>query len=167
MFCPTCGREEQHERKFCIACGTNLERVTKVISPDGDNALVKIDKGFDKVMSHYAGLFFGQAEDQAEEWRVANSWKLLGESFLALLANFLLFWVLLYIALPVRFVVLLFSTPFRLLAERGNPAKAITAELESRVWTGEVVSSITEHTTMKIDESGALRRRRIKSGAPK
>ena len=49
MFCPTCGREESQERKFCVACGTNLERVTKAISPGGDSALVRIDKSFDKV----------------------------------------------------------------------------------------------------------------------
>ena len=69
MFCPTCGREDSQERKFCIACGTNLERVTKALSPGGDSALVRIDKAFDKVMGHYAGMFFGNAPQQAAEWR--------------------------------------------------------------------------------------------------
>ena len=163
MFCPTCGREEAQERKFCIACGTNLERVTKALSPGGESALVRIDKGFDKIMAHYAGLFFGDAQQQAADWRVANSWKLLGESFLSLLANFLLFWILLYVAIPVRFVALLFSTPFRLLAERNNKAPVTTAELEPPLWPGAVIPSVTEHATMKMADSGALRRRKLKS----
>jgi len=29
MFCPTCGKENALGRKFCIACGTNLEAVSQ------------------------------------------------------------------------------------------------------------------------------------------
>lgn len=163
MFCPTCGREESQERKFCVACGTNLERVTKAIAPGGDAALVRIDKAFDKVMAHYAGLFFGKAADQAADWRISNSWKIFGESFLSLLANFILFWILLFVAIPIRLLVLIFSTPFRLLAERNNRVNVDTAELEQRAWVGEVLPSVTEQATVKIDETVAVRRRQIKS----
>ena len=162
MFCPTCGREDSQERKFCIACGTNLERVTKALSPSGDSALVRIDKAFDKVMGHYAGMFFGNAPQQATEWRTANSWKLLGESFLAMLANFILFWLMCYVAFPVRFLVLLVATPFRLLAERNNKTPVTTAELEPHGWSEAVIPSVTEHATIKMDDSVAMRRQKLK-----
>ena len=29
MFCPTSGRENALGRKFCVACGTNLEAVSQ------------------------------------------------------------------------------------------------------------------------------------------
>lgn len=162
MFCPTCGREDSQERKFCIACGTNLERVTKALSPSGDPAMVRIDKSFDQVMSHYAGLFFGNAANQAADWRTGNSWKILGESFLSLLANFILFWLVLFVAIPVRFLVLLFSTPFRLLAERNNTVPITTAELEPRGWPEAVIPSVTDPATMKMDNSVAMQQRKLK-----
>jgi hypothetical protein len=158
MFCPTCGREEAQERKFCIACGTNLERVTKALSPSGERTLVRIDRAFDKIMAHYAGLFFGNALNQAAERRTANSWKIWGESFLSLLGNFILFWPMLFVALPLRLLVLLFSTPSRLLAERSNRNE--TAELSVPRWSAEtIVPSVTDPATMKMIDQPDVRRR--------
>lgn len=161
MFCPNCGREEAQERKFCIACGTNLERVTKALSPSGEPVLVRIDKAFDKVMAHYAGLFFGNAMNQALDRRTANSWKIWGESFLSLLANFILFWPMFFVALPLRLLVLLFSTPSRLLAERGNRSE--TAELPVPNWPADaIVPSVTDPATMKMADPAGARRQKAR-----
>jgi hypothetical protein len=163
MFCPTCGREESHERKFCIACGTNLERVTKALSPSADGLLTRADKAFDRWMARYAGMFFSSAASKAADWRTGHSWQLLGQSFLALLANFLLFWIMLSAAIPIRFLVLLFSAAFRLLSERSNKANHDTAELAAPQWSADtVMPSITEHATIKMPDPTVVPRQKVK-----
>lgn len=162
MFCPTCGREELQERKFCTACGTNLERVTKALSPSAEGLLTRTDKAYDRWMARYAGMFFSSAAGKAEDWRTSHSWQILGQSFLALLANFLLFWIMLFAAIPVRFLVLVFSAAFRLLAERNN--RADTAELPAPQWSAETVRpSVTEHATMKMEDAAGMRRQKQRS----
>ncbi|MBL8125846.1 MAG: zinc ribbon domain-containing protein, partial [Blastocatellia bacterium] len=32
MFCPTCGKDNPHEQRFCARCGTNLETVSMALS---------------------------------------------------------------------------------------------------------------------------------------
>ena len=163
MFCPTCGREESQERKFCTACGTNLERVTQALSPSAEGILTRADKGFDKWMARYAGMFFSSAANKPADWRTGNSWKILGESFLALLANFLLFWVMLFAAIPIRFIVLFFSAPFRLLFERNDKSGHETAELATPQWSANaVIPSVTEHATMKMNDPTVVRRQKVK-----
>lgn len=163
MFCPTCGREESQERKFCTACGTNLERVTKALSPSADGILTRADKVFDKWMARYAEMFFSSAANKAADWRTGNSWQILGQSFLALLANFLLFWVMLFAAIPIRFIVLLFSTAFRLLSERNNKSSLETAEIATPEWSvGVLIPSVTEHATMKMNDPTVVRRQKAK-----
>jgi hypothetical protein len=163
MFCPTCGREEAQERKFCTACGTNLERVTEALSPSADGILTRADKAFDRWMGRYAGMFFSSAASKAEDWRTGHSWQILGQSFLALLANFLLFWVMLFAAIPLRFVVLLLSAPFRLLSERSNKSDRTTADLSVPAWSADtVIPSVTEHATVKMHDPIARRQQKIR-----
>jgi hypothetical protein len=160
MFCPNCGREEAQERKFCTACGTNLERVTKALSPHAEGILTRADKTFDKWMAYYGGIFFSSAASKAADWRTSNSWMVLGQSVLALLANFLLFWVMLFAAIPIRFFVLLFSFAFRLLSERNEKSGHETAELATPKWSADtLIPSVTEHATMKMSDSTGARQR--------
>src|SRR5262245_33731959 len=116
MFCPTCGREDSQGRRFCPTCGANLERVTRALSPGGGSLLVRVDQAFDRLVARYAGLFFGGARDKAFDWRVSHSWMLLAQAVLALPANFILFWIMLFGILPLSFVILLLVSPFRLLS---------------------------------------------------
>jgi hypothetical protein len=119
MFCPACGREDSQARRFCPSCGANLERVTRALSPGGDSLLVRADQAFDRLIARYAGLFFSGARDKADDWRVSHSWALWAQGFLALPANFILFWIMLFGLLPLRLLTLLLGSPFRLLSERG------------------------------------------------
>ncbi len=163
MFCPTCGREEKQERKFCIACGTNLERVTHALSPKEDGPLTQIDKALDRWLARYAGMFFSSAASKAEDWRISHSWQILGQSLLAWAANFLLFWVMLFPVIPLRFAVLLLSAPFRLLSERNSKSDRTTADLSVPQWSADtVIPSVTEHSTMKMGDPAAVRRQKIK-----
>src|SRR5262245_3563000 len=120
MFCPTCGREDSQGRRFCPTCGANLERVTRALSPGVGSLLVRADQAFDRLIARYAGLFFSGARDKADDWRVSHSWTLWAQSFLALPANFILFWIMLLGILPLRLLTLLLGSPFRLLSVRGG-----------------------------------------------
>jgi hypothetical protein len=151
MFCPTCGKENSHERKFCPSCGTNLERVTKALSSGGNKLLAQADQAFEKLLAQYAGLFFKSAPEKAAERSVTNSWQIFGQFFLALLANFILIPVC-FVALKLRFFTLFFSTPFRLLAERSEQ-RAKTAELllpQQDYWLMNPAPSATDHTTVNL-----------------
>jgi len=174
MFCPTCGREDSQGRKFCPTCGANLERVTRALSPGGDGLLVRADQAFDRLIARYAGLFFGGARDRALDWRVSQSWTLWAQAFLALPANFILFWIMLFGILPLRLVTLLLGSPFRLLSERGNQQGAApAAKAENRrarlqapppgQWVMDSAPSAVEHTTMNLPDSAASERKRSRS----
>ena len=65
--------------------------------------------------------------------------------------------------LPLRFLILLISTPVRLLSERSSRQKAAVAELEDRAvprlpeaplreWQSESVPSVSEHTTEMLQD---------------
>ncbi len=151
MFCPTCGREDSPERKFCPACGTNLERVTRVLSSGKHELLAQADEAFEKLMAQYAGLFFKSAPELAKERSVVNSWLIFGQFLAALLVNFILFPIA-FIAVKLRFIVLLIATPFRLLSERGE-RQAKTAELalpEQDQWRMNPAPSVIDHTTIHL-----------------
>jgi len=170
MFCPTCGREDSQGRKFCPACGANLERVTKALSSGGDGILVRADQAFDRLIARYAGLFFSGARDRSLDRRVSNSWLIWVQAFLTLPANFILFGIMFFAILPLRLLSLLISTPFRLLTERINQQNAaIIAKVEDRraqlqsppprPWSLDTGPSAVEHTTMNLPESAAPERK--------
>jgi len=168
MFCPTCGREDLQGRRFCPACGANLERVTRALSHGEDNLLVRADQAFDRLIARYAGLFFGGARDKALDWRVSHSWTLWAQAILALPVNIILLY-LLFAILPIRLFTLLLGSPFRLLTERGArqaPAQVHTpaVKVENRrahlqapppgQWTLDSAPSAIEHTTMNLPDPG-------------
>jgi hypothetical protein len=94
--------------------------VTRALAPGGDSFLVRADQAFDRLIARYAGLFFSGARDKADDWRVSHSWALWAQGFLALPANFILFWIMLFGLLPLRLLTLLLGSPFRLLSERSD-----------------------------------------------
>ena len=184
MFCPTCGREDSQGRRFCPTCGANLERVTRALSPGGDSLLARADKAFDRLVARYAGLFFGGARDRALDWRVSGSWTLWAQAFLALPANFILFWIMLFGILPLRLFTLLLGSPFRLLSERS--AQQDAAPLQAHVdgyglllgaaakeenkraqlqapppgqWSLSSGPSAVEHTTKNLPDTAATERK--------
>lgn len=154
MFCPTCGREDAQERKFCPSCGTNLDRVSRALTPGKNNVLEMADEAFDRLLAKYAGLFFKSAPEKAMDRSLINSWIVFGQSLLALLANFVLI-PLCAVALKFRFFVLLISTPFRMLSER-NRQQSRTAELQlptQEPWLINPMPSATDHTTLNLSTS--------------
>ena len=158
MFCPTCGRDNAHERKYCATCGTNLAAVSQALSGSEDDFFTKIDSGLDHFLGRYAEHVFKNAPANAAEQRIAKSWQVLGQGVLTSIVDLLLF-SLMWNIIPLRFLLLLISTPIRLITQRGRPPKrSITGEVKMpelteagpHPWLAGSIESVTEHTTAML-----------------
>jgi hypothetical protein len=163
MFCPRCGRDNSHEQRFCVTCGTNLETVSQALTGSKDDFFTKIDVAMDQFIARYSEHYFKNAPADVLDHKVGKSWKVLGQGVLTSCLD-MLFFVLMWNFLPLRFLILLISTPVRLLAERNKYPRKATGELESRdtaelsepaahKWLSESVVSVTEQTTVNLGES--------------
>jgi len=162
MFCPTCGKENSLGRKFCVACGTNLEAVSQALSGSKTDFFTRTDAILDQLVARYAEHVFKDAPANTADATVGKSWKLLGQGVLTSLIDMILF-SLMWNIFPLRFLILLISSPFRLLYERSNSQKIIKAEIEEHAALklpataiNEMLplpaASISEHTTAKLPE---------------
>ena len=162
MFCPTCGRDNLNERKFCASCGTNLEAVSQALSGTGTDFFTRIDTGLDQFIAKYAEHVFRDAPSKATDRSVGNSWKLLGRGVLTSFVDLFLSLVI-WNVFTVRFNILFFSTPFRLLSERSSRLKNSKAGIETDAplrlpepapnqWLPGVAPSVSEHTTERLRE---------------
>ena len=162
MFCPTCGRDNAHERRFCASCGTNLEAVSQALSGNRDDFFTKTDIALDQLIARYAEHIFKEAPSKLNEREVGNSWKLLGQGVITSFVDMLLF-TLMWNILPLRFLILVISTPFRLLSRRQKGQVNTTDRLQqqsvpslpepaSDKWLSESVPSVIEHTTQNLEE---------------
>jgi hypothetical protein len=167
MFCPTCGRDNSIERKFCASCGTNLEVVSQALSGNDDDFFTKMDAGLDHFLARHAEHVFKNAPANAAEQRIAKSWQVLGQSVLTSIVDLLLF-VLMWNIIPLRFLLLLISTPIRLVTQHGRPPKrAIPGskrepdlpEATPEQWLPGSVASVTEHTTSILPRTEHPKRR--------
>lgn len=160
MFCPTCGKDNALELKFCASCGTNLEAVSHALTGSEDDFFTKMDSGIDQLVGRYSEHVFKNAPQTASERKVSGSWKLLGQAVLTSLVDMLLFF-LMWNLLPLRFLILVISTPFRLLGERGRNDRQLPRgdrdyrppELMDRPagqWA-EPAPSVTENTTKHLE----------------
>jgi hypothetical protein len=160
MFCPTCGRDNAIERKFCASCGTNLEIISHALSGKDDDFFTRIDSGLDHFLARYAEHVFRNAPAHAAEQRIAKSWQILGQSVLTSIVDLLLF-SLMWNIIPLRFLLLLISTPIRLVSQRGRAPKRVagkraTEELPEATphqWLSGSVDSVTDHTTAILADS--------------
>lgn len=161
MFCPTCGKDNSHELKYCASCGTNLEVVSQALTGREDDFFTKMDSGIDQLIARYSEHVFRNAPLDASERKVAKSWKLLGQAVLASIVDLILF-TLMWNLLPLRFCLLVISTPFRLLSERNETPKTPPPAVEAyrppelsrpapQLWLADPVSSITENTTKNLE----------------
>ena len=155
MFCPTCGRDNSIERKFCAACGTNLEAVSQALAGNDDDFFTRIDSGLDHFLAKYAEHVFRHAPANAAEQRIAKSWQVLGQSVLTSIVDLLLF-TLMWNVIPLRFLLLIISTPIRLVTQHGRTRKPTIAagrrvpdlpEIGPEQWLPGSIESVTEHTT--------------------
>lgn len=161
MFCPRCGRDNLNERKFCGSCGTNLEAVSQVLSGSGSDFFTRLDTSLDQFIARYAEHVFKDAPANATDRSVSNSWKLLGRGVVTSFVDLFLS-LMIWNVFTVRFYILLFSTPFRLLSERNRlkslkelPEKVTPRSLPEVLpdqWLSGSVPSVSEHTTERLQQ---------------
>lgn len=162
MFCPTCGRDNLSERKFCASCGTNLEAVSQLLFGTGTDFFTRIDSGLDQFIAKYAEHVFKDAQSNAADRSVSNSWKLLGRGVLTSFVDLFLS-LIIWNVFTVRFHILLISTPFRLLLERSHRLKNSKADTDAATprslpehlpgqWLPGSLPSVSEHTTERLQQ---------------
>lgn len=171
MFCPNCGRDNSQEKKFCASCGTNLEAVSQALNGNRDDFFTKTDAALDQLIARYSEHIFKDASSKLHDRAVSNSWKLLGQGLVTTFVDMILF-SLMWNILPLRFLILTISTPFRLLSRRRSGQVATTAELaehkrsavaepSSKKWLPESIPSVSEHTTQHLEEYRQPERKRV------
>jgi len=161
MFCPTCGRDNSFERKFCASCGTNLEAISQALSGSDDDFFTKIDAALDHFLARYSEHIFKNAPANAAEQRIGKSWQVLGQSIVTSFVDFLLF-TLMWNIIPLRFVLLLISTPIRLVSGQSKNKRSVMPggqrlldlpEPVPHQWLPDSIDSVTAHTTMILPET--------------
>ena len=171
MFCPNCGRDNSRETKFCASCGTNLEAVSQALNGNRDDFFTKTDSALDQLIARYAEHVFKDAPSKLNDRKVSNSWKVLGQGAVTSFVDMILF-SLMWNIIPLRFLMLLISTPFRLLSQRSNRQTNTTAGLEENRrqslvepspnrWLPGSFPSVSEHTTQNLEEYSPPERKRI------
>lgn len=171
MFCPTCGKDNAKGLKYCASCGTNLVAVSQALSGDAaSDFFTKTDSALDQLIARYSERVFKSAPTDALDRRLSNSWKMLGRGALTSLVDMMLF-ILMWNIFPIKFFMLLIRTPIYLLTKR-SAHKGDTAELaekkaldlsgqaQQQHWLPGSVTSVTEHTTIKLAERDARGERR-------
>jgi hypothetical protein len=121
-----------------------------------------MDTGFDLLIARYSEHVFKSAPADANERTVSGSWRLLGRGALTSFVDLILF-SLMWNILPLRFLILLISTPIRMLSQRGNRQRELTEGEEQETnqrlassmkekWLMSPAASISEHTTERLGE---------------
>lgn len=171
MFCPNCGRDNSRETKFCASCGTNLEAVSQALSGVRDDFFTKTDAALDQLIARYSEHVFKDAPSRLNGQKVSNSWKILGQGVVTTFADLILF-SLMWNILPLRFLILLISTPIKLLTQRNRRQMGARGGLEedrrhslvepisNRKLPGSFLS-VSEHTTQNLEEYGQAEQKRV------
>ena len=171
MFCPNCGRDNSQEKKFCASCSIKLEAVSQELNGNRDDFFTKTDAALDQLIARYSEHIFKDTSSKLNDREVGNSWKILGQGVVTTFVDMLLF-SLMWNILPLRFLILIVSSPFRLLSRRRSGQVATTAELEERKrsniaepssnkWLPGSVPSVSEHTTQHLEEYRQPERKRV------
>ena len=88
MFCPTCGKDNSQELKFCASCGTNLEAVSQALTGVEEDFFSKMDSGMDYFIARYAEHVFKDAPHDLQRFIRVISINLIGSFNMIRLAAF-------------------------------------------------------------------------------
>ena len=174
MFCPSCGKENPVECRFCASCGFNLEVVSRALYTSSVGLYTKFDTALNQLIARYSERVFKNAPTTALSRRLSDSWKVLGGGILTAPVDFALFWLMLFVFFPLRLLTLLISTPFRILTslastplrrqmEESKRPKALASidevqsadnNLKSEIseWRIDSAISAVEHTTEHLSD---------------
>ncbi len=159
MFCPNCGRDNSNELKFCASCGTNLDAVSRALTGRDEDVVTRLDAGLDQFISRYTEHIFTEPAPLSGDRSVVRSWRLLGQAFVTSMIDLFMF-IIMWNILPCRFLLLLITSPIRMMAEKNR--KLAAGDLRSLEYEVPVfdkpkqgflqrgVPSVTEETTTNL-----------------
>ena len=160
MYCPTCGKDNLLQLKFCASCGTNLETVSQALAPGESDFFTRVNNRLDHFTASYSEHVFKKPPLPADSRPLGRPWQLLMRGVVTTVVDLFLI-ALIWTLLPFRLIMLLVSTPVRLLAERSErhrpeelPAQSYRPpEMQEPVpqqWLSEPVPSVVENTTTNL-----------------
>jgi hypothetical protein len=134
-----------------------------------DDFFTKTDAALDQLIARYAEHVFKDAPSRLNDRIVSNSWKILGQGVVTSFVDVILF-SLMWSIIPLRFLILLSSTPFKMLSQRSSRHEGETggaeqhkehrlAEPMTNGWRPDSFPSISEHTTRELESRQAERKR--------
>jgi zinc-ribbon domain len=176
MYCPSCGKDNSEGSKFCASCGTNLEVISRALYSRSTGVFTRAENALDQVITHYSERVFRNAPGNVPCRRISDSWKVLGQGILTVAADFILFWLMLFVVFPVKLLTLLLFTPFKLLTHLVRPKPIVGPASRNVVrpslaqlpppappveWRADSPVSAVEHTTEHLQEyDSRIRRQR-------
>jgi hypothetical protein len=137
-----------------------LEAVSQALSGSSESFFTKIDTTLDHFIARYAEHAFKDAPANAAKQGIGKSWRVLGQGIATSFLD-LLFFLLMWNIIPLRFLMLLFLTPIRRLSEQGKSKKGAMLdgkrasdlpEPRPQQWLAGSIS-VTEHTTEILVDS--------------
>lgn len=160
MFCPNCGRDNSNELKFCASCGTNLDAVSRALTGREEDVVTRLDAQLDHFIGRYAEHIFPEPKAARQENPVVRSWRILGQAFVTSLIDLFMF-IIMWNVLPARLMLLLVTSPIRLLIEKSRHGDDLndlepayrSPELDEprqRMFPKNAVPSVVEETTTDL-----------------
>ena len=170
MFCPACGTDNYEGRKFCASCGTNLDVVSRALYSNSTGIFTRAENALDQVIARYAERVFRDAPTHVPSRRLSDSWRVLAQGLATLTVDFVLFWLMIWIVLPLRLLTLLLTSPIKLLIQRSGRSRGALETGENKPareapalppveWTASSPVSAVEHTTEHLIEHESRKRR--------
>ncbi|HWP41789.1 MAG TPA: zinc ribbon domain-containing protein, partial [Blastocatellia bacterium] len=109
MFCPSCGKDNLPDCKYCASCGINLEPVSRALYTSSVGFFTRFDTALNQLVARYSERVFKNAPTTALSRKLSDSWKTLGQGLVTLPVDFVLFWIMLFVVLPFRLLTLVIS----------------------------------------------------------
>jgi hypothetical protein len=159
MYCPNCGKDNVETARFCRSCGRSLVGLLHQPQAETESAFEHIEHRIEELIAgHTARYFKSRSAPFIPPSSLKESWKLLGQGYLAAILDLFYTYVMLSFVLELRLVMLLFKSPIQWWRERKakkaiQPTKTEPIRLSQPPVTEQLpVGSVTEQTTELLSD---------------
>jgi hypothetical protein len=156
MYCPSCGKDNFETARFCRSCGRSLIGVLHPTQPESESGFERIEHRMEELIASHASRYFKtRAAPYVPSTSLKESWKLLGQGYLAIILDLFYTYLILNFVLDTRLVMLLFKSPIEWLRRRKRerpPSPAMT-EIISPPQRQSLIAppeSVTDQTTERL-----------------
>ena len=154
MYCPSCGKDNLETARFCRSCGRSLVGLLHHTQAESESTFGHIEHRMEELIAGHAARYFKtRAAPYAPSGSLKESWKLLGQGYLAVILDLFYTYLILNFVLHARLVMLLFKSPIEWLRRRNKKTEAPSAMTELISPAPSLVAppeSVTDQTTERL-----------------